>query len=250
LGAIIRLTGSFFLSVLIHLFLIGGAVWVRERMMQPVIRTEPQVRMLDLTRLSHVHISAPRPAVRTDVGRTDSGPLSSAPSPTHSSATPTRSAKHTATRPSPPTDRSTGVAPYPQIPVPRTASEPPVKSPASLLPASVAAPHGSVPDTPAEASRKPFRPDPPLIREIRRLTNRTLHRIAPPRLHTRRHGQRTVTLRFVLRPNGSITDLRILKSSGLRTLDRHARRAIRTAQKHYPHPERPTAIRLNLPYRF
>lgn len=62
-----------------------------------------------------------------------------------------------------------------------------------------------------------------------------------------RLGQEGVNIvQFYLHPNGDITDLRLIKSSGYVILDRNSERTIEIAYKDYPHPTSTVLIRIRV----
>lgn len=62
-----------------------------------------------------------------------------------------------------------------------------------------------------------------------------------------RLGQQGVNIvQFYLHPNGDITDLRLIKSSGYVILDRNSERTIEIAYKDYPHPTSTVLIRIRV----
>ncbi|MRI58828.1 MAG: siderophore-mediated iron transporter [Epsilonproteobacteria bacterium] len=65
-------------------------------------------------------------------------------------------------------------------------------------------------------------------------------------IKTRQEGINAVE--FILHPNGDITNLRLLSSSGYEALDKNSIETIKTAYKDYPRPKEPTKIRINVRY--
>ncbi len=65
-------------------------------------------------------------------------------------------------------------------------------------------------------------------------------------IKTRQEGINAVE--FTLHPNGDITSLRLLTSSGYEALDKNSIETIKTAYKDYPRPKEPTKIRINVHY--
>ncbi|BCD60023.1 MULTISPECIES: energy transducer TonB [unclassified Nitratiruptor] len=65
-------------------------------------------------------------------------------------------------------------------------------------------------------------------------------------IKTRQEG--TNLVEFYLHPNGDITDLKILKSSGYEALDKNTLETIKTAYKDYPLPKETTLIRIYVKY--
>ncbi|WP_324726470.1 MULTISPECIES: energy transducer TonB [unclassified Helicobacter] len=55
---------------------------------------------------------------------------------------------------------------------------------------------------------------------------------------------------FYLHPNGDITDLKIIKSSGLKSFDSATLNTIKIAYKDYPRPEKKTLIRIKVTYSY
>lgn len=81
------------------------------------------------------------------------------------------------------------------------------------------------------------------LRDIGRITGRYLK--YPP--DAIRLGQQGVNIvQFYLHPNGDITDLRLIKSSGYVILDRNSERTIEIAYKDYPHPISKVLIRIRV----
>ncbi|WP_281950693.1 energy transducer TonB [Nitrosophilus kaiyonis] len=64
---------------------------------------------------------------------------------------------------------------------------------------------------------------------------------------TRQEGVNIVE--FYLHPNGDITDLKIIKSSGYKVLDENSIETIKTAYKDYPRPKETTKIRIYVHYK-
>ncbi len=56
-------------------------------------------------------------------------------------------------------------------------------------------------------------------------------------------------LEFFLHPNGDITDLKIINSSGYNTLDKNSIETVEVAYKEYPRPQVKTKIRIYVNYR-
>lgn len=81
------------------------------------------------------------------------------------------------------------------------------------------------------------------LRDIGRITGRYLK--YPP--DAIRLGQQGVNIvQFYLHPNGDISDLRLIKSSGYVILDRNSERTIEIAYKDYPHPTSKVLIRIRV----
>lgn len=81
------------------------------------------------------------------------------------------------------------------------------------------------------------------LRDIGRITGRYLK--YPP--DAIRLGQQGVNIvQFYLHPNGDITDLRLIKSSGYVILDRNSERTIEIAYKDYPRPVSKVLIRIRV----
>ena len=95
--------------------------------------------------------------------------------------------------------------------------------------------------TPKECTPKDIRPP------------KELHRpsVQYPRISQEEGEEGTVTLRFIVQPDGSISDIRIARSSGHRRLDATAVRSLRQA-KFQPATcyGKPIAMRLTIPIIF
>lgn len=79
------------------------------------------------------------------------------------------------------------------------------------------------------------------LRDIGRITQRYL-KYPPDAIRLGQQGKNVVE--FYLHPNGDITELRIIKSSGYEILDRNSERTIELAYKDYPHPVSKVRIRI------
>ncbi|RDU52270.1 energy transducer TonB [Helicobacter sp. MIT 00-7814] len=81
------------------------------------------------------------------------------------------------------------------------------------------------------------------LRDIGRITARYL---TYPRDAIRLGQQGVNIVEFYLHPNGDISELKLLKSSGYVILDRNSERTIEIAYKDYPHPISKTLIRIRV----
>ncbi|MRI82869.1 MAG: hypothetical protein C6I00_00425 [Nitratiruptor sp.] len=70
-----------------------------------------------------------------------------------------------------------------------------------------------------------------------------------PRLARRSRKEGEVLVAFTLTPTGHLQDLRILRSSGHKLLDRAALQAIQRASKEFPRPQEPVSITVPIEYR-
>lgn len=81
------------------------------------------------------------------------------------------------------------------------------------------------------------------LRDIGRITGKYLKY---PQDAIRLEQQGVNIVQFYLHPNGDITDLRLIKSSGYVILDRNSERTIEIAYKDYPHPTSTVLIRIRV----
>ncbi|MDN5127010.1 TonB family protein [Aliarcobacter butzleri] len=81
------------------------------------------------------------------------------------------------------------------------------------------------------------------------ITQRVLDRMGYPELAAKQKIGGINTVEFVFYPNGDISDLRIINSSGYSVLDKHSIELIEIAYKDYPKPTEPIKIRFRVFYR-
>jgi TonB family protein len=86
------------------------------------------------------------------------------------------------------------------------------------------------------------------LSRIMRISQRTLRRLGIPRVRSRRrHVQATVSFR--LHPDGAISGLHLSRHSGLRAIDRRTLQVIRAAYRRYPRPKVPVQVVITMQYR-
>lgn len=85
------------------------------------------------------------------------------------------------------------------------------------------------------------------LRNIGRITQRYL---SYPRLAAYFEQSGVNAVEFTLHPNGDISGLKIIKSSGLSSFDSQTLHTIRIAYKDYPRPSTPTLIRIHVTYSY
>lgn len=85
------------------------------------------------------------------------------------------------------------------------------------------------------------------LRNIGRITQRYL---SYPRIAAYFEQSGINAVEFILHPNGDISDLKIIKSSGLSSFDSQTLHTIRIAYKDYPRPSTPTLIRIHVTYSY
>ena len=167
-------------------------------------------------------------------------------------------------------------APVPK-PQPKPKPEPKEETPLSELAGALGAPAAPA------APRRPSRPTPPSIDQIngamgerefralykdefdhftpdqKKFIRNNLNRIQAitqhyltmrgyPPFAVQMHQQGTNVVEFWLLPNGDITDLRVITSSGFSVLDQNSIDTIKTAYKDYPRPKEKTKIRFYIHY--
>ncbi|WP_193220921.1 TonB family protein [Aliarcobacter butzleri] len=81
------------------------------------------------------------------------------------------------------------------------------------------------------------------------ITQRVLDRMGYPELAAKQKIGGINTVEFIFYPNGDISDLRIINSSGYSVLDKHSIELIEIAYKDYPKPTEPIKIRFRVFYR-
>jgi TonB family protein len=87
------------------------------------------------------------------------------------------------------------------------------------------------------------------LNPIQTITQRYLWQRGYPRLAEIKGMRGVVVLGFTLMPNGDITPVEVIKSSGWSLLDDHARDTILVAYKDYPRPIEPVRVRMRVTYR-
>lgn len=81
------------------------------------------------------------------------------------------------------------------------------------------------------------------------ITQRVLDKMGYPELAAKQKIGGINTVEFIFYPNGDISDLRIINSSGYSVLDKHSIELIEIAYKDYPKPTEPIKIRFRVFYR-
>lgn len=86
------------------------------------------------------------------------------------------------------------------------------------------------------------------IKSIQSITQRELNYMGYPQvaIRTRQNGANLVE--FYLYPNGDISDLKLIKDSGVNSLDAHTIELIKRAYKDYPYPQEKTLVRIKVLY--
>lgn len=85
------------------------------------------------------------------------------------------------------------------------------------------------------------------LRNIGRITQ---HYLSYPRVAAYFEQSGINAVEFYLHPNGDITDLKIIKSSGLKSFDNATLNTIKIAYKDYPRPQQKTLIRIKVTYSY
>lgn len=85
------------------------------------------------------------------------------------------------------------------------------------------------------------------LRNIGRITQQYL---SYPRVAAYFEQSGINAVEFYLHPNGDITDLKIIKSSGLKSFDNATLNTIKIAYKDYPRPQQKTLIRIKVTYSY
>lgn len=80
------------------------------------------------------------------------------------------------------------------------------------------------------------------------ITQRVLNRLGYPRLAAKLRISGTNIVEFMFHPNGDISDLKIISSSGYEIFDSYTLQLIEIAYKDYPKPKTSTKIRFNVQY--
>jgi len=83
---------------------------------------------------------------------------------------------------------------------------------------------------------------------MRRITQEVLYRVARVNLPHDLNINATNVIEFKLHPDGSMSDFRFIKKSGIYILDRTTQETIEYAYSKYPHPKETTLIRYNVFY--
>ncbi len=81
------------------------------------------------------------------------------------------------------------------------------------------------------------------------ITQRVLNRLGYPQLAAKLKIGGVNVVEFMFHPDGSITNLKILNSSGYNILDDYSIELIEIAYKDYPRPQTSTKLRFNVQYR-
>jgi TonB family protein len=87
------------------------------------------------------------------------------------------------------------------------------------------------------------------LNRIQAITQHYLTMRGYPLFAIQQHMQGVNVVEFYLHPNGDITDLKVISSSGFDVLDDNSLDTIRTAYKDYPRPREKTKIRFYIHYR-
>lgn len=82
------------------------------------------------------------------------------------------------------------------------------------------------------------------------ITQRVLTRLGYPQLAIQRRLSGKNVVEFLFHPNGDISNLRIINSSGYEVFDKYTLRLIQIAYKDYPKPKTTTKLRFNVRYRY
>ncbi len=84
--------------------------------------------------------------------------------------------------------------------------------------------------------------------KIATITQKYLYLRGYPYIAIKTHQEGTNAVEFLLHPDGDISQLRLLTSSGYEALDKNSIETIKTAFKDYPHPKTTTKIRIFVKY--
>lgn len=87
------------------------------------------------------------------------------------------------------------------------------------------------------------------INNFQIITQRVLNRLGYPHEAVRLKITGINIVEFIFHPNGDISDLRIIQSSGYSILDNRTLELIQIAYKEYPKPQTPTLLRFKVFYR-
>jgi len=88
------------------------------------------------------------------------------------------------------------------------------------------------------------------INSFQRITQRVLTRLGYPQLAIKRRLSGQNVVEFLFHPNGDISNLKIINSSGYQVFDRYTLQLIEIAYKDYPKPKTTTKLRFNVRYRY
>ena len=86
------------------------------------------------------------------------------------------------------------------------------------------------------------------LQTVQSITQSHLNKMGYPAVAVRTRQNGVNIVEFFFHPNGDISDLRLIKESGYRSLDRHSKRLIELAYKDYPYPKEKTLIRIRVMY--
>jgi protein TonB len=87
------------------------------------------------------------------------------------------------------------------------------------------------------------------INNFQTITQRVLNRLGYPRIAAKLRLSGTNIVEFLFHPNGSISNLKIIDSSGYEVFDEYTLELIEIAYKDYPRPKTTTKLRFNVSYR-
>ena len=87
------------------------------------------------------------------------------------------------------------------------------------------------------------------LNKIGEITQKYLYLRGYPYISIKTKQQGTNAVEFYLYPNGDISDLKLIDSSGYEALDKNSIETIKTAYKDYPLPSQKTKIRILVKYR-
>ncbi|GGD39724.1 hypothetical protein GCM10012288_12190 [Malaciobacter pacificus] len=87
------------------------------------------------------------------------------------------------------------------------------------------------------------------INNFQTITQRVLNRLGYPRIAAKLRLSGTNIVEFLFHPNGSISNLKIIDSSGYEVFDEYTLELIEIAYKDYPKPKTTTKLRFNVSYR-
>lgn len=88
------------------------------------------------------------------------------------------------------------------------------------------------------------------LRKFQIITQRVLNRLGYPRMAVKRKLSGTNVVEFMFHPDGSISKLNIINSSGYAVFDSYTLELIEIAYKDYPRPKESTKIRFNVEYSY
>ncbi len=86
------------------------------------------------------------------------------------------------------------------------------------------------------------------LAKIATITQKYLYLRGYPYIAIKTRQEGTNAVEFLLHPNGDISQLRLLTSSGYEALDKNSIETIKTAFKDYPHPQTTTKIKIFVKY--